>query len=498
MLTTSFRFPLAHFLVGALLSTVGHSSDMSGALSGLQLRCCILDEPPIAFIDDRTYANGGVSGIIAQYLREMQGYLNWSCSSVQHYTGGKQTSFNHFVRMMEDCSENGAVRNDPGCTCDIGISGWFQNHHRFRRVDFLPPFVTDGYEVVFHISNSEVSGRRMFFITTFDRLAWVSIFGLMLLFSAIKFFDRKFCPIDSFEALEETNPRIQRFVHVLMKYPTLYRFRRALQSTFSRMILLPDSDVVENQTANRQWVLNTVISVSGLFLILSYEASMTASLVQETVSAGFQSIQDFQTCRISPAEVCLPGGGALEMFWNTSIAIEVCHKQRQPFFASSYDELFHAVDNRTCKYGLLLESTANAAINSKYCGKLLAAEKPIYSGGLAMVLPKNSNLTDVMSYATLKITNEVATPGIEQYFASIPKCSINPETTLNFRKLRLFFGIALCTGAFLLLLRIINNVWNQAIERRVEDKEQSKLRDIKTMSSSNCSIDISMSSDYNV
>lgn len=264
MLTTSFRFPLAHFLVGALLSTVGHSSDMSGALSGLQLRCCILDEPPIAFIDDRTYANvslscsllfspvhssegmvkltftcstqGGVSGIIAQYLREMQGYLNWSCSSVQQYTGGKQTSFNHFVRMMEDCSENGAVRNDPGCTCDIGISGWFQNHHRFRRVDFLPPFVTDGYEVVFHISNSEVSGRRMFFITTFDRLAWVSIFGLMLLFSAIKFFDRKFCPIDSFEALEETNPRIQRFVHVLMKYPTLYRFRRALQSTCKLVI----------------------------------------------------------------------------------------------------------------------------------------------------------------------------------------------------------------------------------------------------------------------
>lgn len=161
----------------------------------------------------------------------MQAYLNWSCSSVKLYTGGKHTSFNHFIAMMERCSENGGVRNDPSCPCDIGIGGWFQNHHRFGRVDFLPPFVVDGYEVTFHINNSEVSGQRMFFITTFDRLAWLSIFGLMLVFSTIKVLDPRFCPMGSYHALPETDSRVRRFVHFVLKYPTLHRFRRALQST---------------------------------------------------------------------------------------------------------------------------------------------------------------------------------------------------------------------------------------------------------------------------
>lgn len=170
----------------------------------------------------------GISGIIAQYLRELQGYLNWSCSSVEYY---KNPNFNHLITSMEHCSENGGVKKHPNCTCDIGISGWFENHHRYGRVDFLPPFVIDGYEVVFHIKNSEVSGQRMFFITTFDRLAWISIFGLMLLFSLVKVFDPVFCSNHQYQALPDKVSRMRRFVHFLLKYPTLYRFRRAVQST---------------------------------------------------------------------------------------------------------------------------------------------------------------------------------------------------------------------------------------------------------------------------
>lgn len=141
-----------------------------------------------------------------------------------------------------------------------------------------------------------------------------------------------------------------------------------------------------------------------------------------------------------------------------------CHRKQKPIITNSDNDLLHALDVGTCAYGIVLKSTANMAINSKYCGTLLAAEQTLYSGGLTMVLPKNSNHTNVMSYATLKITNEVPTSGMEQYFASVPRCSIKNGTTLSFRKLRLFFSIAFCTAAFLLLLISINKAWRRIVE----------------------------------
>lgn len=137
-------------------------------------------------------------------------------------------------------------------------------------------------------------------------------------------------------------------------------------------------------------------------------------------------------------------------------------------------------------------------INSKHCGKLLTAEQALYSGGLAMVLPRNSNITSAMSYATLKIINEVATPNMEKYFASIPSCSAKHGTALNFRKLRLFFSIAFCTGAILLMLRFITNAWRKAKEISVDNKEESQDRGITKMPSSNCSTDTCMCDDIKV
>lgn len=43
----------------------------------------------------------------------------------------------------------------------------------------------------------------------------------------------------------------------------------------TRMLLMPDDAVVENGKSARQWFLNLTLSACALFLILSYEASMT-------------------------------------------------------------------------------------------------------------------------------------------------------------------------------------------------------------------------------
>lgn len=130
--------------------------------------------------------------------------------------------------MMEKCSEKGVIKNDPDCMCDIGIGGWFSNSQRFGRVDFLPPFVYDSYRVIFHVSDSVVSGRSLFFITTFDTLGWLSIFALVLLYAAIWMFGTVF-ERDQYQPLGTTANPIRRLANFLYYNPFSYRLRVSIQ-----------------------------------------------------------------------------------------------------------------------------------------------------------------------------------------------------------------------------------------------------------------------------
>lgn len=144
---------------------------------------------------------------------------------------------------------------------------------------------------------------------------------------------------------------------------------------------------------------------------------------------------------------------------------------------TSYEEVFQGVENRTCRFGILLESTVHSTIHRKYCGTILSNGNPIYTGGLAMVLPKDSMHTEVMSLATLKITDAVTVPSLEEFYSTTGSCSAELATSLPFQKLQLFFIIAFCTGFLFLTVVVIKWTLNR-IGPSTDDQDEYRSRDL--------------------
>ncbi|CAN8069706.1 unnamed protein product [Agarophyton chilense] len=337
------------------------------------LRCCYLEEPPISFISDRVVINKGLNGAIAEHVLQLQSYLGWTCSTMTLFSQTNTSDFNAFVEHMYGCTnmETGEIRDSPDCNCDIGIGGWLLNIERYGKVDFLPPFMFDRYAVFTHVTQATISGNKFFFLLAFDRKAWICIVAVITMFIFLKMLDVRFAVAAPYTPLPETCSRFERILHYLTKGRLLYRLRKATQSAVMRMMLLSDGGVVDNGNTTRQWLLNLFIGVCAIILILSYEASMTASLVQESITSNFRTAIDLQTCRIKPSEVCLVNGGALETLWKRSIALDKCHLQDRPTYFESAKTLFEAVENRKCQYALFLESAITAATRERYCGEFV-------------------------------------------------------------------------------------------------------------------------------
>eukprot|EP00178_Gracilaria_changii_P022955 TRINITY_DN686_c0_g1_i7.p1 TRINITY_DN686_c0_g1~~TRINITY_DN686_c0_g1_i7.p1 ORF type:complete len:435 (+),score=41.75 TRINITY_DN686_c0_g1_i7:356-1660(+) len=371
--------------------------------------------------------------------------------------GQANGTFNSFVSSMRQCTNTstGQIIQSPHCNCDIGLGGWFQTPARYSQVSYLPPFAYDRYVVFTHVSQATVSGKVWFFLQTFDARAWICIVALFVMFTLLKLLDRQFEPPPLYTPLSSNTSRMRRFLHHITKSPLLYRLRRAAQSTLMRMLMLSDESIVTSSTTTRQWFLNIIIAVVSLFLVLSYEASMTASLVQESIQSQFQSAEDLQHCRIDPSEVCILRGGALETYWKNSIAIGDCHVQRAPQYFNSYDSLFKAVDEGQCNYAIVIESAVTAAIRERFCGRFVIVGEPIFTGGLSMLLPLGSNLTEPMSLATLSLQANQTVPSLSRFFRALPRCNAEVNTTLNFEKLRNFFFITFSFVGFIFLTMLI-------------------------------------------
>ncbi|CAN8072622.1 unnamed protein product [Agarophyton chilense] len=276
-----------------------------------------------------------------------------------------------------------------------------------------------------HIGTAKVSGKMWFFLLTFDAKAWVSIL--------------------------DTYSKFQRCSHFFMKSPLLFRCRKALQSSLMRMLLLSDDRVVENGNTTRQWLLNIFISVCALFLILSYEASMTASLLQESFSSQYQSVSDIHSCRVKPSDICIIKGGAMETYWNDSLATDPCHENDKPKFMNSHSEMFQAVQSSRCLYGIAMETVLNNANRETYCNSFVSLGEPFQTGGLSMLLPKNSNLTQPMSLGVLALLRNQTKSYLNKYLNTLPNCRADVNTNLSFTKLRLFFFLAFGFGVVIFL-----------------------------------------------
>ncbi|CAN8072624.1 unnamed protein product [Agarophyton chilense] len=240
-----------------------------------------------------------------------------------------------------------------------------------------------------HIGTAKVSGKMWFFLLTFDAKAWVSIL--------------------------DTYSKFQRCSHFFMKSPLLFRCRKALQSSLMRMLLLSDD---------------------------RYD---------ESFSSQYQSVSDIHSCRVKPSDICIIKGGAMETYWNDSLATDPCHENDKPKFMNSHSEMFQAVQSSRCLYGIAMETVLNNANRETYCNSFVSLGEPFQTGGLSMLLPKNSNLTQPMSLGVLALLRNQTKSYLNKYLNTLPNCRADVNTNLSFTKLRLFFFLAFGFGVVIFL-----------------------------------------------
>lgn len=261
-------------LVLQLLTPVLVSAKAHQPLEDVRLRCCTLIETPIIFQNENMqvcserflfffsrfkFLNSldsskalrrflrplrwlnekqqphGFDGIGIDYLLHLQEHLGFKCTSILLYnnTEEKGIGFTSFIRNMESCTTDaGTIPFSPECSCDIGVGGWMLNRERQGRVDFLPPFVIDGYEVLVHVDSTSSSTGGAFFLTAFSISVWGSVLTLCVVFTFLKLLDRRFAPPDhSFTPLPATESRARRLKHFLLKSQIPLRLRKAVEST---------------------------------------------------------------------------------------------------------------------------------------------------------------------------------------------------------------------------------------------------------------------------
>lgn len=174
-----------------------------------------------------------------------------------------------------------------------------------------------------------------------------------------------------------------------------------------------------------------------------------------------------------------------------------CHSKRigKSFFRGSFAETMAAVRNGTCKFGLILDSTLQDAIHGEHCGHLLSSEEQLYTAGLSMILPNNSNLTSAMSMATLVLRNEASTPSMQEYFQKKPQCPPIVGSVLTFQKLHYFFLCASCACLIFIIMRIVKSIWSpntNLSHKEMDGSSEESASSSTTDSTSSATIDTSV------
>lgn len=130
-----------------------------------------------------------------EYLRELQTYIGFECSTIKSYTK-KEVGFSEFIDRMYACTlGNSTVQNDSICSCELGTGGWSQTEERYPKVTFLAPFVHDSMQTVTTVDNTNKSTSGAFFLLAFETWVWLAILGLTVAFVVLKLADARFAPI---------------------------------------------------------------------------------------------------------------------------------------------------------------------------------------------------------------------------------------------------------------------------------------------------------------
>lgn len=221
-------------------------------------------------------------------------------------------SYNGFLTKMNESSmlheaqlnENSSLRWQ---SCQLGLSAWFKSSSRFGMVDFVEPMAFSGNA----IAESSPPTYPMFFVLAFTTHVWIFLCLLLLLFVCIKLLDKRFVPpVVARDEQTHHSSIIRKFVQFVCNSQRLYRIQQAVQSVrkFSgflffntclrsfklinmkltmcidmgvflllvgRMVGMASKPYEGEMHSTRQWLLNFIITLTGLFLFLIYEATMT-------------------------------------------------------------------------------------------------------------------------------------------------------------------------------------------------------------------------------
>lgn len=218
-------------------------------------------------------------------------------------------------------------------------------------------------------------------------------------------------------------------------------------------------------------------------------SSHRASLVQESITSDFRSIQDIKLCRIPPKDVCMPDGDAVRTYWNIAvmpkyvmhsahtlkdaifsshfsnifilyiflIACSECHSeegQEGPTYVDTFQNLFTKATEKECKFVLAAGGTLQYAASTRYCGTLWTPGRPFYANGVSCVLPRNSSLTAAFDNATMQLRTEDVIPTMDSIANEGGNCESKFSTSLNFKRLQVFFYMAF-GASFLIFLEMI-------------------------------------------
>ncbi|CDF33667.1 unnamed protein product [Chondrus crispus] len=197
-------------------------------------------------------------------------------------------------------------------------------------------------------------------------------------------------------------------------------------------------------------------------MIRAISITCSAALVQDTLSSRYRGLQDLKTCNVRPSDVCVPKGGAIDLFWINTIGKNACHKEK-PVYFSRYKDGIDNLLTKKCLYMLTLSSSGNELTQREYCGRLLVTGEPALRTGLSFVLPRGSNMTSHLSEKTVFLTDAGVLPTPERYLRATGKCP-EQNLTLNVEKLRFFFYMAFSACLFIFLEMILDSQQPPSLE----------------------------------
>lgn len=137
------------------------------------------------------------------------------------------------------------------------------------------------------------------------------------------------------------------------------------------------------------------------------------------------------------------------MFVSSSVPTSDCHKENWPIYVGSYEELFQNVADGNCQYGITMEYAIKSESWKRSCGEFVVVGEPLWTAGMAMLLPKGSALTELMSVATVQILRNRSKSTIQKWFDVNGECSLDARSTLSFKKLQFFFILAFSVGGLI-------------------------------------------------